>query len=119
MPWRVGVSGQIPCVGRLNRSAAAAGELLRAGDRDQAGLLEEGEVVLQVPVLIDPGAGADVLDVEGVEVDGLTVALDAVVGAGEVAPEDQVRGEGVTGDVELGHLAGQVGYRRAEPGRGD
>jgi len=46
----------------------------------------EGEVVLEVPVLVDPGAGADVLDVEGVEVDGLTASLDAVVGASGVPP---------------------------------
>src|SRR2546423_14896834 len=95
-----------------------------AGDPDQVGLLEEGEVVFQVPVFDDSAACADVLDVDGVEIDGLAAAVDAVVGTGEMPLEDQSGSEGVSGDVEVCQLTGQVGHcgpkrRRggARPGR--
>jgi hypothetical protein len=50
-----------------------------------------------LPVLDDSALGADVLEVDGVEVDGLSVALDAAVGAGEMPLENESGGERVTG----------------------
>src|SRR6202011_4370976 len=97
----------------LDHSVHTSGDAL-AGDGDEAGLPQEGEVVFEVPVLGDSALAADVLDVDGVEVDGLAAARDAAVGAGEVPLEHESGGEGVTGDVQVGQLAGEVGYRSAE-----
>jgi DNA-binding CsgD family transcriptional regulator len=54
------------------------------GDGSDAGLGQKGEVVLQAPVF-EYAVPADVLNVEGDEVDGLAMTLDSVVGPGEVA----------------------------------
>src|ERR1700694_144434 len=101
-----------------HRISPSVAGLRGAGDGDQAGLLEKGEVVFEVPVLDDSGAGVDVLDVNGVEVDGLAVARNAVVGAGEMPLEHQAGGECFPGDVRIGQLAGEVGYRGAKRRRG-
>src|SRR5258708_25195497 len=53
--------------------------LLCAGDGHQAGLLQEGEIVLQVPVLCDPGVVTGLLNVDGIEVHLLALTLNAVV----------------------------------------
>ncbi len=80
---------------------------------------QQRRVVLDVPVLDDP-VGADVLDVDGVELDALALAPDAVEGAGEVTAEHQPGGDPVSGDQHLGQLAGQVRHGGPEgPGGQD
>ena len=58
------------------------------GDSGDTGLKKEGEIVLQVPVF-DDAVRANMLDVEGDEIDRLTLARDAVERAAEVSGEMQ------------------------------
>src|ERR1700730_15948780 len=88
------------------------------GDLGHAHLLQQREIVLDVPIVGD-AAVLDLEEVSGDEGDGLAVALDPAEGAGEMAGEAHVHGDVIAGEDHLFYRHREVGNCGAELARGE
>src|ERR1700732_4526717 len=87
------------------------------GDLGHAHLLQQCEIVLDVPIVGD-AAVLDLEEVSGDEGDGLAVALDPAEGASEMAGEAHVHGDVIAGEDHLFYRHREVGNCGAELARG-
>lgn len=76
---------------------------------DEADLLEEREIVLQMPVVRNSSV-ADAKDVGGNKVDAPAVARPARENAGEVTRESQVRDNAISHHKALHYRQLEIGY---------
>ena len=85
--------------------------------RDDADLLEKGQVVLEMPVVSDATA-AHGNDIRRDEIDRLPGASPAVDLSGEMAGEAEIRDDAITSENLLGHDDLQVRHGSEKSPRG-